>query len=227
MYSRLIPDHIVLRLAPEKGGLLRSACLSASSLPAVQPSERASLLSAAKTGLFGVSELSLLQRLLDGAGRVGAPSVREMVLAAEEDGLSSEALAALRASRAASANATAARRLALEARAAEREYQALLRRDGAGADEGASSLRAVAPQVSLGGGLFLVLLSATLMGYYLGIQLYGRGSTGVRRGREAGRVSTPGLICALSPRALSFCSCCPCLTGVGVRGGVRRRHAAG
>jgi len=131
--------------------------------------------------VFGVSELAVLQRLLDGAGSGGgAPSVRDMVLASEEEGLSEGALAALRASRAAAGAAAAGRRGALQARAAERAYQALLARGSGASAREAAPVRTVATQASLGGGLFLVLLSAALMGYYLGLQLYGAGSTGVR-----------------------------------------------
>ena len=183
MHSRLVPDIVVLRLASGKGTQLRSSCLSVSSLATTEPADAAALLQAASSGVFGVSELSLLQRLLnESEGR----SVREMVLAAEEEGLSAEALAALAASRAASSAAAASRRRGLEARAAERDYQALLQSSkGAAAP---TPLREVAAQASMGGGLFLVLLSATLMGYYLGVQLYGKGSTGVSVSPRSHRV---------------------------------------
>jgi hypothetical protein len=201
---RLVPNTVILRLAPGQGSELRAAALEAAArgpellltapLPApLEDAEGAcaALGACAASGAFGPRELALLQQYLDAAAaaataaaanggappRAAPPPVKELVARARLEGLSAEE----RAARAAEEGAGEARRVALRAALQrsqeEAEYSRLVGRRGAAApaDQG---LRALAPQAALGGGLLLALGSATLLGYLLGRNMFGEGSAG-------------------------------------------------
>ena len=216
-------------------------------LPPPPPPSAPALAAAASTGVFGRSELDALRLFLLSNG---GPSLRELTAAAQEEGLSpTEAAARADAERVRLVRAAEARRLR-EARAEERDYQALLRGSGGGAGPGGgggvaqevAALRAVAPQASMGAGLLLALVSATLMGYFLGQRLYGAGSSGVR-----GQLGTQGAprvtlthsrssqkhipfhqgrrSCARSCAQWARCCLRGCCLCCGWRGAKRRRHA--
>ena len=168
--DRLVPNHVVLRLRPEAGTLLRQATRDAGN--AVEDENlseecRANLLASAESGIYGVQELSALSAFL---AKEGKYSVKELVVEAEWEGLSEKEHALKTSALLASQKDNERRREALRAAADREEYSRLL---GIKKVVGGEGLREFAPQAALGGGLLIALVSATLLGYFLGLNLLG------------------------------------------------------
>jgi hypothetical protein len=196
---RLVPNIVILRLAPGQGSELRAAALEAAThgpelllaAPLPAPLEDlegacAALGASAASGAFGPRELALLQQYLDASAAAAADAavqprapVKELVARARLEGLGAEARAAAAAAEGAGAARRAALRLALQRSQEEAEYSRMLgRRSAAAAAPADAGLRALAPQAALGGGLLLALGSATLLGYCIGRNMFGEGSDG-------------------------------------------------
>ena len=192
MHARLLPNHVILRLPPGKGALLRAAALEASARgeevlllsPEADLADACAALGAgAGSGAFGPRELRVLQAYLDAtAGGPARPSVKDMVAQAALEGLSAAELEARAAAEGAAAARRAALRDALQRSRDDAAYWAMLGKRSSGsaaaAAGGAQGLRAFAPQATLGAGLVLALASATLLGYFIGRNLFGAGSQG-------------------------------------------------
>jgi hypothetical protein len=185
--DKLVPNLVVLRLPPGHGQQLRAAAAEASAsgssvlcLRNVCPASLAALGESAASGAFGPKELALLQEYLDVAAESAPPaypSVKQMVAAASLEGLSEAELAARTLQELQARARRAAVRAGLQAAAEAAEYSRMtgVKPQGEGVGEG---LRAFAPQAAAGSGLLLALLSATLLGYFLGRNLFGVGSDG-------------------------------------------------
>lgn len=181
--DRLLPNVVILRLPPLVGLRLRQTALrvgtegiktAAASLAQRTPFQ--SLISASESGVFGTADLSTLSTYLQLETNPNGPTVKELVQEAEWEGLSEEGrLEKERAAAASQIRRDAARESQWLA-AEEAEYQRLL--GGQGRTITSDSLRAFAPQAALGGGLLIALLSATLLGYFLGHNIFGPNSTG-------------------------------------------------
>jgi len=119
--------------------------------------------------------LSTLSTSLQLKGNLG-PTVKELVQEAEWEGLSEEGRLEKKKAAAAFQMRRDAARESQRLAAEEAEYQRLL--GGQGRTVNPDGLRAYAPQAALGGGLLIALLSATLLGYFLGHNIFGPNSTG-------------------------------------------------
>lgn len=179
--DRLLPNVVILRLPPLVGSRLRQAALKVGTegiqkLTVEDPTSTFHrLIAASESGVFGTADLSALSTYLQQDGTLG-PTVKELVQEAEWEGLSEEQRAEKEKDAEASQMRRDAARELQRLAAEEAEYQRLL--GGQGRAKNADGLRAFAPQAALGGGLLIALLSATLLGYFLGHNIFGPNSTG-------------------------------------------------
>ena len=169
--NRLVPNRVLVRLRPDAGTSLRAAARRAGAEDdenLISRECRENLLTSAESGIFGTLELSVLSTFLTKEG--SSITVKELVAEAEWEGLSEEERASKSLELLASDEARARRREALRAAAEEDDYNRLIGKKEGLKDEG---LRAFAPQAALGGSLLVALVSATLLGYFLGRNLFG------------------------------------------------------